>query len=266
MAEMNSALDIYKQLKKTNCRECHVPSCLAFAAAVIRGDKRLQECPHVEPTLIAEFEGTISDRFTLDQQSDDILVTLKEDIRQMDFPSSVERLGASLSGDMLTIKALGKDFSVDPDGNVHSGCHVHSWITGPLLDYVVSCKGVDVTGNWVPIRELRSGREWASFFAQRCEKPLKQVADAHTDLFELMIDIFSGKPAGKRFDSDIAVVLHPLPRLPMLICYWKPEDGMESAVNVFFDDTAEDNLSIGSIYLLGVGMVVMFDKIAESHG
>ena len=57
-----------------------------------------------------------------------------------------------------------------------------------------------------------------------------------------MIQVFSAKRAPNAFDSDIAVILHPLPRIPMLICYWKPDDGMESSLNVFFDDTAEENL------------------------
>ena len=54
----------------------------------------------------------------------------------------------------------------------------------------------------------------------------------------------------------------------MLICYWKPdeEDGLESDLNLFFDVTAEENLSIEALYTLGVGLVMMFEKIALSHG
>ena len=35
-------------------------------------------------------------------------------------------------------------------------------------------------------------------------------------------------------ESDVALVLHPLPRVPMLICYWHAEDGMASDLNLFF--------------------------------
>ena len=95
---------------------------------------------------------------------------------------------------------------------------------------------------------------------------MKRVADVHTDLFEHMVDIFSAKRAPHAFNSDIAVILHPLPRVPMLICYWKPDGGMESSLNVFFDDTAEENLIIDSIYRLAAGLVIMFEKIAITHG
>lgn len=116
------------------------------------------------------------------------------------------------------------------------------------------------------MRELKNGATWARLFGQRCEKPLKQVADNHTDLFEHMVHVFSAKPAPNAFDSDIAVILHPMPRIPMLICYWNPDGGMDSSLNVFFDDTAEENLIIDSIYTLGVGLVAMFEKIAQTHG
>ncbi len=147
-----------------------------------------------------------------------------------------------------------------------SDCHVHGWISVPILNYVISCAGKPASGNWVPLRELKTGASWGPLFGQRCEKPLKRVADIHTDLFETMIHIFSAKRAPNAFDSDIAVVLHPLPKIPMLICFWKPEDDMESALNVFFDDTAEDNLIVDSLYRIAAGMAIMFEKIAITHG
>lgn len=69
----------------------------------------------------------------------------------------------------------------------------------------------------------------------------------------------------QHFDSDISLVLYPLPKLPVLFCYWKPEDGLESDFHLFFDDTAEENLNIESIYSLMTGMLVMFEKIAQRH-
>ncbi|MBW2172383.1 MAG: DUF3786 domain-containing protein, partial [Deltaproteobacteria bacterium] len=60
--------------------------------------------------------------------------------------------------------------------------------------------------------------------------------------------------------------LHPLPKVPILICYWKPDDGLESELNIFFDSTAEQNLNIESIFTLSTGLVRMLEKIALRHG
>lgn len=266
MAQLNNAMDIFKILDRTNCGACRVPTCLAFAAAVFKGEKRLRDCPHIEKSKIEQFKVNNSDSRTLDRELDNLLADLRREVGRVDFSSSAERLGATLSNDVLTIKCLGKDFHVDKKGNVVSDVHVHGWITVPLLNYVISCEGKPVSGNWVPLRELKGGASWGPLFEQRCEKPLKQVADRYTDLFEFMIQIFSAKRAPHAFESDIAVVMHPLPRIPVLICYWKAEDDMESSLNVFFDDTAEDNLDVDSLYRITAGMVLMFEKIALTHG
>ena len=78
--------------------------------------------------------------------------------------------------------------------------------------------------------------------------------------------MFSAKRVAEQFESDISVVLYPLPRVPIMICYWLPEEGLESSLNVFFDETANENLDIGSVFTLGAGLAQMFTKIALRHG
>ena len=42
-----SGLDIYKQLPKTNCKECGFPTCLAFAMKLAQKGTELSKCPYV---------------------------------------------------------------------------------------------------------------------------------------------------------------------------------------------------------------------------
>ena len=42
-----TGLDIYKQLPKTNCKDCGFPTCLAFAMKMAAGQVPLDKCPHV---------------------------------------------------------------------------------------------------------------------------------------------------------------------------------------------------------------------------
>jgi acetyl-CoA decarbonylase/synthase complex subunit gamma len=42
-----TGLDIYKRLPKANCKECGVPTCLAFAMKVAGGQAALSECPRL---------------------------------------------------------------------------------------------------------------------------------------------------------------------------------------------------------------------------
>ena len=42
-----SGIEIFKQLPKTNCKECDFPTCLAFAMSLSQGKSELEQCPHV---------------------------------------------------------------------------------------------------------------------------------------------------------------------------------------------------------------------------
>jgi len=40
-----TVLEVFKLLPRTNCRECGVPTCMAFAAKLAEGEASLEECP-----------------------------------------------------------------------------------------------------------------------------------------------------------------------------------------------------------------------------
>lgn len=270
MMPFNNAMAVFKLLPKTNCRQCEAPTCLAFAAAVFQGRKNLNECPYVSTedveTPIQTSDKEQPDVPTVDSTYEVQLEELRQKVQTLDLAEAAGRVGGRYANGKLTIKIMGKDFSVDKSGRLYSDIHIHAWISPPFFHYLLNCQGAPHSGNWVPLRELENGRDWAQFFVHRCEKPLKRVADTYTDLFEDMVHLFNGRPVEKHFQSDISLVLDPLPRLPIMICYWKPEDGLSSSLNIFFDANAEKNLPIESIYLITTGLVVMFEKISFRHG
>jgi len=265
MPAFKNAMEIFKLPPGTNCRKCLVPTCLAFAVSAFKGDSSLRDCPYLDRTLLEQYEAHSPNWMTMEQGYQESLEPLKREVATIDFPSSAERLGASVSGDRLVINLLGRGFQVSPDGSVASACHVHAWVTVPLLNYIISCAGRALSGKWAPFRELRDGVSWGPLFEDQFEIPLKRIADSHTDLFEIMIQIFNGRPEPSPIGADISIALQLLPRLPILICYWKPEDGLESSLKVLVDTTAEENLNIESIFILCVGLMRMFAKIADSH-
>lgn len=266
MKQFKNAMEIFKLLPGTNCRKCLVPSCLALAVAAFKGDRSLRDCPCLDGSIADQYEGQFPNWLMMEQEHQEAIEPLKRDVAKVDFRSAAGRLGASLSGNNLVIRSLGKDFQVSPDGMVVSACHVHAWVTVPLLNYVVSCSGKTPSGKWVPFRELKDGVSWGQLFADQFEIPLKHIADANPELFETMVGIFNGHSEPSPIGADISIALQPLPRLPILICYWKPEDGLESFLKVLVDSTAEANLNIESIFILCVGLMRMFGKVAESHG
>lgn len=264
--KFKNAAEIFRVLEKSNCKKCGELTCLAFAGAVFLGNKKLQECPRLTREDLVRLTGELDNQKTDGNDPDDFIKKLKSQIFRLDLPAAAERVGAVFSGNKLTIKVLGKDFSVDTQGNLFSEIHINPWVAIPFLSFILHGQGLPVSGRWVSFRELRGGRDRYPLFQKRCEESIKQVADSYTELFDAVVHLFNGRQVDKQFESDISVVLHPLPQVPVMICYWLPEEGLGSSLYVFFDETADRNLDIDSVFMLGTGLAQMFTKIALTHG
>lgn len=266
MPRFQNLMEVLKILPKTNCRECQEKTCMAFAAAVFKGEKGLAVCPYVAPAIVTKYGAQERKTRNMDEDLDNAVNQLKREIRQIDLSAAADRTGGRYNGQKLTLKIMGKDFSVDADGTLYTDIHANPWVTAPILNYILCCKGTPISGRWTSLRELPSGRDWYHFFQHQCEKALKRLADTYTDLFEDLVHLFEARQVDNHYQADISVVLRPLPLVPLLICYWRPEEGMDSNLNLFFDTSAEDNLGIQGLYSLGTGITRMFEKLAQRHG
>ncbi len=265
MPKPKNAMEIFKYLEKSNCRECGEKTCIAFAGAVYQGRKEIRLCPRLDSEVIELFSDDETKSFKEDN-GEQLLLKLKKMLAEVDLAEAAERTGGVYDKNRLTVKVLGKDFSVDTKGSFSSDIHVNPWIAGPFLDYVINSKGVDPSGEWISYRELKDAPEGSyPFFQKRCELVMKQIADTYTDLFDDLVHIFGGKKVLKQFESDISVVLHPLPKYPIMICYWKPDDGLSSTINLYFDKSAEENLQYESIFSICVGLAIMFERLSVRH-
>ena len=266
MSQPKNAMEIFRVLDQSNCRECGKKTCLAFAGAVFTGQKMITECPKLDPDTIKRLSRVGEAPVTIDRDGEQALKYLISQVTNADLEAAAKRVGAPFSKNKLTLKILGKDVSIDTKGNIFTDIHVNPWVAVPFLSYILHGKGLAVSGNWVSFRELNSGKERYPLFQKRCEAVIKRLADSYAGLFKDIVDIFNGRQVEEQFESDISVVLDPLPGVPIMICYWMPEDGMASSVNVFFDETADKNIGVDAVFTLGTGLAQMFEKLAVRHG
>lgn len=257
-------LEIYKFLPQTNCQGCRLPSCLAFAAAVVGGQKALRDCPDLSHEIIEKLEANLQKRSDMEPNQAAFLEKLIAKLASLDLASVAVERGASYSNGTLRIRSLGKDFCVGQDGKMQSDCHIIPWVQAPILSYLCHDSHQQVSGQWISFREIEGGIDWRGLFTSRCETPLRLLADNNPELLHDLIDLFLGKEVDG-FEADIALVLHPLPHIPICICYQGPEGDLESDMNIFFDACCASNLHIKSLYTLCAGLVKMFEQIAMHH-
>lgn len=265
MSRPQNAMEIFKLLEKSNCRECGEKTCLAFAGAVYQGRKPLDRCPRLDAKTAGKYCSQIPDK--AEAMGEQLLEKLKASLSHLDFQQAAARSGGLYNGKMITLKILGRNFGITPDGGFKTDIHANTFIAGPVLDYLINTGGAEPSGKWLSFRELEKSDDLMhGFFKKRCETVLKRTADTYTDLFDDLVDLFGGQRVEAQFQADISVVLYPFPKVPIMICYMKPEDGMPSTLNVFFDQSVNLNLSIDSVLAVCNGFAYMIERITEKHG
>lgn len=265
MTSLKNPYDLYKLLQKSNCRQCYLPSCMAFAAAVIQGEKRLGDCPHLDPQTIAALGGAVTPRRNLDDDQEERAEELRQQVRELDLGGLAERLGGDYRDNRLCLRCLGKEFFIDREGGISSECHVNAWLRMELLRYLLLCRGGELQGEWLPLGRLAGGQAVQPLFAKRCQEPLRGLADSQPDLFFDLVAMFGGQTTTEITGTGPAHILRPLPRLPFALVHQPAEEGLESTLQILFDRSAEQNATPEMIHFLGVGMAEMFAKIMRRH-
>lgn len=266
MAVAKNAMEIFKVLDKSNCRLCGEKTCLAFAGAVFCRTRRIGECPKLSAETRSLFAGESGVQGSSASDLETYVATLKEEVTKLDFSDAAKRIGGQVQGGVLQLRILGKLFGIRKDGSFATDLHLTPWVVIPLLDYILNCKGTAVSGDWLSYRELPGGQEKYPLFKKRGEDVLLQLASKYTDFFSDIVQMFDGRAVEKQFLSDVSVVLYPFPLVPIMICYWQPDEGLAASLNIFFDKSAGENIGVDSAFSLGTGLVRMFEKLATHHG
>jgi len=60
MPQKPSLLSLYGYLPKKNCGECEYPTCMAFAAKILEGKAKVEDCPHMTEENRVKVEGLIA--------------------------------------------------------------------------------------------------------------------------------------------------------------------------------------------------------------
>lgn len=256
-------LSLYSRLEKSNCGECGKPTCMAFAVSVVGGELSVTDCPRLEPAVAGELSRTVSVRDPEDTVRA-ALSRLREEALTQDFAEVAPLIGAHYIEGRLHIRCLIKDFVINPDGVLESPCHVNPWVEGPLLNYLKTRRRSPLANHWVSFAELAGGSSRARYFIHRCEEPFRSMADSHREIFFDLLGVFGGSRV-TGFPAHEAWVIHPLPRVPMLVLYTAPEEGAGSTLRLLLDRSADTYLDAEFIIFLGRGLVEMFKKIIANH-
>ncbi len=266
-----NVLEILKLLPRNNCRECRLPTCMAFANQVAQGLRKPGDCPYLDLSVL-NLEDLGPSASLAPTEKEEVLLELRERIQHVDLAAVADAVDGRLDDTSLVIRCLGRNFFIDNQSQLRSECHANFWVLIPLLDYVIHAAEPpsptvdrEPQGNWIKYDELGQGLSGSDYFSKTCESALCRLVDEHPDLFADLLDLFAAEHVDHGFDADLSVVLRPLPKVWLLVCHWKADPPFDSKLSVYFDRVTPSHLSGEATTILVMGIVEMLKRIVTRH-
>jgi len=173
---MLSPLQLVRHTPLSNCGTCGLPTCLAFAAAVLKVGKKLTDCPFINIKGLDMTEVRQStDNLQLEKKDLQFIAFLKSELQPVDFSRLAPTLGAVYQNPppALTLTYLGRKTVISKDEITINGQPPGDHRDQILLyNYLRSGGGRTPDGEWLGLESLPNTISKVKTLSTYGEEPL----------------------------------------------------------------------------------------------
>jgi hypothetical protein len=252
-----------KVLPRTNCGDCGLATCLAFAGLVVSDQLELKKCPHLAPDVVDKVQCELDEQHskgigTRKDLTQEALQWAQERAASMNLEDLPQRIGGTLKkeGDTLFLELpyFTGTLHLQKGGMTKTGgASLNRWEQVFLYNHLAQGGSREPTGTWKGLEEIPNTVSKVKSMRDTAEDPLverfkgrfQELVAAGRSLGA--IEVKEAHPS-----PDVALMFRPLPRIPMLLLFWDEEEteGFDARVKLLFDETIVEHLDIESIIFL----------------
>jgi len=259
-----SPVDIYRDiLPKTNCGDCGLPTCLAFAAKVVSEQLPLSNCPHLDPETLSSAQEQLQEQYASGKwlkrdTAADALAWARERSASMDLASLPDRIGGEFiehEGQQVLRLPYFNDAILVSSGGVSrlDGSELSRWEQVFVFNHLAQGGARVPTGQWTDFSQFPNTVSKVKSMTEHVEKPLNErFASRREALLQAGLELGAEDRTGSFSSADLALAFVPLPRVPLLVLFWDgdPDEGFPAEAKVLFDATGPEHLDIESMLFL----------------
>ena len=261
-------IELYKELPKTNCGDCGLSSCLAFATQVVGFGQELRDCPHLDDARLEDLSTTIEEQRNkgVFVKKDNHKITrehLREKIGNHDFKAIAPGLGLTYSADngkdLLEIPYFERTVIMSRTGIVAERAEEFDpWDEVLLYNYIYFSGSKPLSGEWVGLESFPNSLPKRVALEEGCHKRIHRLFAGAIPVLQAACRKLGGTPVSDGHNGDLAFKFQPLPRMPLLLLFWDQdqEEGFEAQAKVLFDETALNYLDLE-------GLTFVAEKLAD---
>lgn len=115
------------------------------------------------------------------------------------------------------------------------------------LHHLVSATGAEPGEDWVSYREIPDGLFYANTITREVEEPLARLFGSDPEAFMAAGTALGGTPLAV---ADVALLLHPLPRMPMVFALWSEDEEFPAKVKVLYERVGAAGLPLQDLRIV----------------
>jgi hypothetical protein len=240
-------MTIYKQLPKTNCGECGLPTCLAFALKVKKAQADLSGCPYMPAASIAAPEADPDKkRFST---YEGVSESHEQEAAATEFRETAEAIGATYlegpQGEEISLRVLNRIYVLKKTGLYdEKGGSPTPWMKIIICDYIRRIGRKELTGKWIAPGQFPNTASHVKAFQASAEKKIAERFRNNPEELRQRSAELGGFETEGVMKADYHFCFDLLPHVPLLLAFWRPDDDFEAEAKLFVDSNAADHIDI----------------------
>ncbi len=116
-----------------------------------------------------------------------------------------------------------------------------------VVRYLLQAGNAPMANKWLPYRDLKDGAQFSSFIKANIEDRIAHAFRGRRDVLAQRLSALGASAAGKDLPGDVALVVHPLPKVPVLSLFWDADEEFPASFQFLFDASALSYLDLEAL-------------------
>jgi hypothetical protein len=156
-------------------------------------------------------------------------------------------LSGSVEQGAARIPLFGEDCSVRRDGVYKGAVKLDTIGSILVVRYLLAAGTAQMQHTWLPYRDLKDGAQFSGFIKTNIEDKIASAFQGKRVALQERLSALGAVRCAEEVQGDIALVLHPLPKVPVLSLFWDRDEEFPASFQFLFDGSASSYLDLEAL-------------------
>ena len=237
---------IYKKLPKTNCGECRVATCMAFALKVKNSQALLSDCPYVSEENTAKQKNTGPSPFSNFEQ---VAAVLEKEAVTLDLRKTAETTGCRFETtdgkESIVVRMLGRDYELQKEGLFENSLPCRDvWAKIIICDYLRRLGTRPLTGDLITLGHFPHTASLVKTFQGNAEKKISERFGKDVHGLKQRCSELGSRGTSGLVKADFSCRFDLLPHVQLFLSFWQADEEFDADCKLLFDSSASDHIDI----------------------